>query len=391
MREANTTEFLTAKNTERAKGKCLAFLLFAFFAFFAVKCPAQTQVNLGVYATNFAGLPAAQARMTLTPYAPFAPWTNGFLVPTPIFGVADNTGSYVFSNVYASYSYTLEIDPLFPPAFTTNIGIPAGLTGLINAAAYQGTWLPGMQIFAYTSTNYLLPTNYVVQGGSFAGTFYDTAGTNATLAELLALSNNIPAGNISGTISTNNLPGLLPGLANSNGIGLTNLNATSLVGNVQTNNLTNAVFAMLSAGTNIVFTTNGDTIKINASMSGGSYTSIYFTNLFSSGIMLWSNAHGLGAIPSSVGLELFCATNDANSGYNSNAVILANWLDNPGGNGNYVPGFGVYADATYIYVTVPEDYTISPDDITLTMRTGGYSTSGPSNIKHFKLVSYAIK
>jgi len=257
---------------------------------------AQTTVNLGIYCTNFVGLPAAGSRVVLTPLAPLAPWTNGFLIPTPIYGYTDTNGNYVYSNVFAAYTYSLEVDPSFPPAFVTNIGIPAGLTGLINAAAYQGTWLPGMQIFAYTSTNYLLPTNYVAQGGSFTGYFYDLGGTNGQGGGGFPLTSNVSGAghtisgaifngtlqdtggtNQAGSANLTNLAALsasslayLQQLSSSNAANLTNLNATNLTGTVATNVLPSAIIPI--AGTNMVVTVSGVTATVSvASNAYGSW------------------------------------------------------------------------------------------------------------------------
>lgn len=74
---------------------------------------------------------------------------------------------------------------------------------------------------------------------NFNTQFTTPDGTNMVIKSGAVLTNVVLSGTTtgSGTVSTNNLPGLLPALANTNGNGLTNLNITNIVGNIGTNNI----------------------------------------------------------------------------------------------------------------------------------------------------------
>jgi hypothetical protein len=198
--------------------KLVVFSIFMHL-FCAVSSIAQTQFNALISATNFAGLPAASDRVVFTPTGVLYPSTNQFLIPTPIVGVTDTNGNYTFTNLFAGYVYVLEIDASFT-TFYTNCGFPAGLTGTVNAAAYQGL-VTQTGIFAWTSTNYF---NGVVPTNQLPGLLPQLANTNGSgLTSLNASAIS------SGTVPTNNEFGLLPALANSNGIGLTNLSGSNFL------------------------------------------------------------------------------------------------------------------------------------------------------------------
>lgn len=103
--------------------------------------------------------------------------------------------------------------------FTIN-GIVTNLTGLtISNGTFYGTFTGnGSGLSGVQSTNSTL---------TWLG-LYPTNGI-AYAIQLNALSNALPTGNLMGTISSNNLGGLLPELQNTNGMGLTNITAARLL------------------------------------------------------------------------------------------------------------------------------------------------------------------
>lgn len=254
---------------------------------------AQTQFNAQVNATNFAGLPAAIQRVVLTP-TNFFFTTNFIPVQTPIVGVTDTNGSYTFTNTYSGCAYTLEIDTSFTTVFAT-LGFPAGLTGTVNVAAYQGIILSN-GIFAYTSTNFYQSFSTNLAGWSLLST-----NAVAYLAQLSALSNS--------AFST-----LQP--ANIN---LSNF-ANVPIANVALKSGTN-VFS----GTNS-FNTNTYFANVNLSLSTG-FTPVI--TLYDQQYIQWLTANGLTVLST---LEMNAGHGGGGNGselqwpFNQMTLGMASWL-----------------------------------------------------------------
>lgn len=323
-------------------------------------------------------------------------------------------GNSIFGNGFGSS---------FKPTFTTNgsyiantitaqqfVGGGGSLTAL-NAANLSGT-VPTNNLPGTLSGWSLLPTNafaggFLLAGGNtalgtnlfsgtsntFSGKVYVTGGladltgtfpseTNiATVVQMIALSNAIPAANLSGVVVTNNLPSGLAALAENNGINLTNISTfpqgiTQIGGSSGMNATPNGGVGFYMNGSTAGYAIGGDHPFWVADMSTNNQESGPQFGLATMG----QNGSGLPFVLSVNSMDFaWCPVNRTPSIVPGVACHVFN-VDNEYVAGYYVGGPGIaqldpgngsifYADFmnSSFDVPIPQPGVYQPKDITFTI------------------------
>lgn len=226
-------------------------------------CANAQTFNATWYFSNFVQQPQSVSICVLTPMQPDYNYGGVILPPIPMYQVTGTNGQATYSNLVAGYSYQIDLNAGGTHYIFTN-NFPVGLSNTVNAAQYTGFWVAGTQpqIFAYfTATNWLTTTSSNI---TFYTNFFNF-----------------------------------------------------------TNNLTGTNFG-LSAGTNTVVTTNGNSFSVNVPDARFSAE----TNLLGSAAYSASTAFMPNPMPvtvtnwalASVQTNTLTATNQFVSGTNSVAV-----------------------------------------------------------------------